>query len=249
MTDIEKNNNIPLRHQITLHLLPGVLVTMVYAPLAFLFHKNGLPSILGFFAASILILFPFQIGLPILYERRKTPRVKLDDIFLFRDKQPAWQIALLVLGSLVWAGLVFLIGGSALVDPIRETLFAWVPDWFDMGYYLLHNQDYSAPVRIMTWALGILFAALIGPTIEEFYFRSYLLPRMSALKWWAPLVGGVLMSLYHFWSPWMFIIRVVAIMPLVYAVWWKRNVYIGIFAHCLLNLVGDVIMSIPLVFI
>jgi membrane protease YdiL (CAAX protease family) len=249
VADIEKENNIPMGRQIILHLLPGALVTIVYAPLAYVFHRNGLPSILGFFAASILILFPLQIGLPILLERRKKPGLELTDIFLYRDKQPAWQIALLVLGSLLWAGLVFLIGGSALVDPLREALFAWVPEWFDMGYYLLHGQEYSAAVRITTWALGILFAALIGPTIEEFYFRSYLLPRMSALKWWAPLAGGILMSLYHFWSPWMFIIRVVAIMPLVYAVWWKRNVTIGIIAHCLLNLVGDVLMSIPLVFI
>jgi len=36
---------------------------------------------------------------------------------------------------------------------------------------------------------------------------------------------------------------------MVYAVWWKRNVTIGIVAHCLLNMIGDVIMNIPLVFI
>lgn len=59
----------------------------------------------------------------------------------------------------------------------------------------------------------------------------------------------MIMSLYHFWSPWMFIIRVISIMPMVYAVWWKRNVTIGIVAHCLLNMIGDVIMNIPLVFI
>jgi hypothetical protein len=72
---------------------------------------------------------------------------------------------------------------------------------------------------------------------------------MSSLGAWAPLMGGILMSLYHFWSPWLFFVRVIAITPMVYAVWWKRNLFIGIIAHCLLNLIGDVLMSIPMVFI
>lgn len=240
-------NEIGLGKQTILHLAPGMLATLAYALLGRVFHRNGLPSILGFYAASILVLFPLEVGVPVFVERRKRKDVRLRDVFLFRDGLGIWWMALLIGGSVMWAGAVFLVAASDLVDPIREALFSWVPEWYDLGYYLL-SQEYSRPVRILTWGLGIVFAVVVGPTIEELYFRSYLLPRMPGLKGWAPLVGSLLFALYHFWSPWLFVVRVIAMLPMVYAVWWKRNVWIGIGAHCLLNLVGDVLTAIPLVF-
>jgi hypothetical protein len=156
-------------------------------------------------------------------------------------------MVLLIGGSVLWAGLVFVVLGSALVDPIKEALFAWVPEWYNLGHYLV-SQEYSRSVRVVTWALGIVFAVVVGPTIEELYFRSYLLPRMPALKGWAPLVGIILFAFYHFWSPWLLLVRMIAMLPMVYAVWWKRNIWIGIIAHCLVNLAGDTLSAIPLVF-
>ena len=231
-----------------LHLLPGALVTLVYIPFAIYFHRLCLPTILGFFVASILVLFPLEIGLPIILERRGQPEKRLKEIFVFWERPPVWQAVLLVLGTLLWAGLVFLIGSTTLVDPLRHELFGWVPNWFDLGYFALKPQVFPRNIRIVTWVLGILFSSILGPTIEEFYFRSYLLPRMTAMKAWAPLISAVLMSLYHFWSPWLFVIRLIAILPLIYTVWWKRNVYLGIFSHCLLNLIGDSLLTIPLIF-
>jgi membrane protease YdiL (CAAX protease family) len=243
----QASGDIRLGKQILLHLLPGALVTLIYLLLGSLFSRNGLPSILGFFAASVLVLFPFQIGAPFLLARREGRSISLRHVFLFRDRIPVWQTILLALGSMVWAGLVFTIAGSALVDPIRQALFSWVPAWVDPGSYLL-NPEISQSMKVVAWGLGIVFVVFLGPVIEEFYYRSYLLPRMAALRGWAPLVGSVLFALYHFWSPWLFVIRVIAMLPMVYAVWWKRNVWIGILAHCLLNLIGDTLLTLPLVF-
>lgn len=234
--------------QVVLHLFPGGVVTIAYIFLARYFHNIGLPSILGFFVASLLVLFPIQLGLPIFLERRKQVDIKASEVFTYREKIPYWQMVLIVIGVLLWAAVVFLIGGSVLVEPLRKELFSWVPNWFEFGQFIDNIKTFSRSTRIKTWWIGILFGAIVGPTIEEFYFRSYLLPRMEWLKAWAPLVGGVLMCLYHFWSPWLFIVRLIAIIPMVYAVWWKRNVYIGVLSHCLLNLIGDHLLIIPFVF-
>jgi len=247
MDDARPRSEIALGSQIILHLLPGVLLALAYTGLGALFHRNGLPSILGFYAASVLVLFPFEIGVPILLEKREGGQARFKEVFLFRESLPLWQMALLILGSFLWAGLVFVVAGSALVDPIREALFSWVPEWYDLGHYL-QSDVYSRPVRIISWALGILFAVILGPTVEELYFRSYLLPRMPGRQVWVPLVGAVLFALYHLWSPWQFLVRVLALLPMVYAVWWKRNVWIGVIAHILVNLVGDALGAIPLVF-
>jgi len=247
MHTAEPESDIPLGRQIMLHLVPGVLTALAYTALGPLFRRNGLPPILGFYAATLLVLVPFELGVPVLLERRGDEPARIEDVFRFRETPPTGQMALLILGAFLWAGLVFVVAGTALVDPIKDALFSWVPEWYDLGHYL-QSPAYGRPVRIVTWALGIVFAVIVGPIVEELYFRSYLLPRMRGLKGWAPLVGAVLFALYHLWSPWQFAVRLVALLPMVYAVWWKRSVWIGIGAHCLVNLVGDTLSAIPLVF-
>lgn len=55
-----------------------------------------------------------------------------------------------------------------------------------------------------------------------------------------PLMNVVLFSLYHFWLPWDLFSRIVALLPMVYWVQWKRNFYIGILVHVLLNSLGTI---------
>jgi hypothetical protein len=47
----------------------------------------------------------------------------------------------------------------------------------------------------------------------------------------------VLFSLYHFFTPWQLVGRILVLLPMVYAVWWRRNIYIGMVVHCLGNTV------------
>ena len=54
----------------------------------------------------------------------------------------------------------------------------------------------------------------------------------------APVINITLFSIYHFWSPWQVITRIVGLLPLAFTVYWKRNIYIGMLAHVLLNLIG-----------
>lgn len=241
-------DDIDIGKQIRLHLLPGALTTVVYVFLGRLFNACGVPSLLAFYAATLLVLFPLQLGLPVLLERKKHPGIPLRDIFNLQVTTPFQQKVGWIAISLVWPGLIFAVAGSFLVEPIKESLFSWLPEWFDLGRYLTDPQAYTQSLRVLTWVLSFFFAAFAGPLVEELYFRGYLLPRMSYLRGCAPLVSVVLMTLYHFWSPWFFIVRVLAMLPMVYAVWWKKDVTIGIYAHCLLNLVGDVLSAIPLVF-
>ncbi|MFL5688443.1 MAG: CPBP family intramembrane glutamic endopeptidase [Chloroflexota bacterium] len=95
-----------------------------------------------------------------------------------------------------------------------------------------------------TWVLvAIAVAAVVfAPIVEELYFRGYLLPRMERMGRWAPLVNVTLFSLYHFWSPWQVMARIVGLGPTVYAVRWKRNVYLGMIVHGALNVISVLIV-------
>ena len=88
--------------------------------------------------------------------------------------------------------------------------------------------------------MGIFIDGIVGPVVEELFFRGYLLPRMAYLKKWAPFVNGTLFGLYHFWQPHNYLAIIGIGIILSYIVWRKKNVYLGIIIHCTLNILGAI---------
>jgi uncharacterized protein len=98
---------------------------------------------------------------------------------------------------------------------------------------------YPRQAILVTAICALTLNGVVGPIVEELYFRGHLLPRISRFGRWAPLLNVLFFPFYHFWTPWMFFSRVLL---LVYVVWWKRNIYLGMIAHCLLNLIGTAVL-------
>jgi membrane protease YdiL (CAAX protease family) len=90
----------------------------------------------------------------------------------------------------------------------------------------------------------VILNPLYGGVVEELYYRGYLLPRMSNLGAWAPVVNVVLWAaLIHLGQPWDVPAFIIAFLPLAYVMWWKQNVYIGIAAHTLGNLLNALMLG------
>ena len=218
---------------VVLHLLPGALITLFFALTAPLARGLGLPSLLAILLAIPFVLIPFELGYLLREGRRRNGRLSLEGVVLYRQPVPPWQFALLVVGLFIWSAVAF--GLLALLDaPVIDALFRWLPDWFFLDEDL---STYARPVLLATWALGLVANGLAAPIVEELYFRGYLLPRISRFGRWAPLINTVLFSLYHFFTPWQLLGRILALLPMVYVVWWRRNIYIGIAVHCMGNTV------------
>jgi membrane protease YdiL (CAAX protease family) len=218
---------------LTLHLLPGALITAFYFLAAPLVMRAGYPSLMALLLAIILILIPFELGY-LLYEgKRTTGRFSLHSVVLYRDPLPLWHYLLFVPLLLAWMLVVF-----ALLAPLdsylAQTFFSCLPDWSLPATSLATISQYPQGVLVVTF-LAELVLSIAGPLVEELYFRGYLLPRIPASRTWAPLINVLLFSLYHFYSPWQNISRIIAILPFVYVVSWKRNVYIGIITHAAFN--------------
>ncbi|NTV37564.1 MAG: CPBP family intramembrane metalloprotease [Anaerolineaceae bacterium] len=227
-----------------LHLLPGALITIAFVLLGPLLKQNHLPPVLALLIPILLVLIPFELGLLCYLGYRRNGRLSLEGIVLNREPLPTKDYLIFAPALLIWSIFMFLSLGG-LDQAIIKGLFGWLPDWFQITQF--SPADYSQPVLTVTFVLFIVINGFAGPIVEELYFRGYLLPRIEYLKGWAPLVNVLLFSLYHFFSPWQNISRILAFLPWAYTVRWKKNIFLSMLAHCLMN-TGYVLMAYPLFF-
>jgi hypothetical protein len=212
-----------------LHLLPGVLIGGCYYALYPVLDRWGYPSMMALLVALVLILVPVELGYLLYQGRKKNGRYSLRGVVLYRTSIPTWQYFLWVPALLVIMGVIFT--AMKPVDALlQSSLFSWVPV-FESGL----KDGYSQQALIRTYVMLAVFGAVVAPTVEELYFRGFLLPRMGYAGKWAPLLHSFLFALYHVWTPWMFVTRTLGIVPLAYAVQ-RRNLNVGIAAHILVNL-------------
>ena len=215
---------------VALHLVPGALVMVAFVLCAPLVKAAGFPPIAALLAAILFVLVPVELGIVLRAVRRDGAAAALPYRQRLALREWLWLFPVLIAAAFVGFGV------HRLVEPwLTAHLFGWLPAWFVSPIPAGGVYDYSAASWIVTLGAFFVLNGVIGPVVEELYFRGFLLPRMERLGRWAPLVNATLFSIYHFWSPWQLIARILGIGPMVYAVWWKRNVYLGMAVHCALN--------------
>ena len=130
-----------------------------------------------------------------------------------------------------------------LDEWMKGTFFSWWQAWLDTT---APRGNLPPTVVVVMVVVGIVLAGLAAPIGEEMYLGGYLLPRISYLKGFAPLVNVVLFALHHFFTLWLVPTRIITLLPIVYTVWWKRNICLSIVPHCILNIVGLLILFFTL---
>jgi membrane protease YdiL (CAAX protease family) len=239
MTNTIHQDQHSVAKSILLHLLPGILIGLGYFALLPSFDAMGYPSLMVLMITVLLILVPFEFGYLVFQGYQKNKRFSLEGIVDYRIPIPVWQYFVLVPGLFLIVGIIFTV--LKPVDSfLQSNLFAWMPT-MESGL----QDGFSKTILISTYIMVAVFGAIIGPTVEEFYFRGYLLPRMKYAGKWAPLLHSFLFALYHVFTPWMIITRTMGMLPLVYAVM-RRNLYVSILVHILVNLI-DVIVGVSFI--
>ncbi len=221
---------------IGLHLLPAVVWLIFYIPLARIATAHGIPTLLIMYMLIAVVLVPVELSILYYSGKRKNGKLSLQGIVLYREKMRLWQYIVYGLLLLAWVFFILSTVGPRLNDFMSSHVFSWIPDWYFLNR---GTPEQNRPwMEMSLWILGLIFNGLIGPLTEELYFRGYLLPRLSRLGPWAPLMGVVLFVLYHFWQPQVLATGIVAMLPWIFIVWWKRNIYLSICIHCGLNSLG-----------
>jgi membrane protease YdiL (CAAX protease family) len=237
MNMVTEPEPISLPRLLVLHLLPGALATLVYVLLSGPVEAAGYPPLASLLLAIVLVIIPFELAVIVRASQREWPGAGWLASIAYRMPMRArdWAILLpvLLVAAIVGFGLL-----SLIEQPILDALFGWLPAWFAEPVPVDAVNEYSASAWTVTLVGYAALNVVAGPITEELYFRGYLLPRMSQFGRWSPFLNVVLFSLYHFWSPWQFLSRIAGVAPFAYGVWWKRNVYLGMAVHVLLNGIG-----------
>ena len=221
---------------ILLHLLPGALTMLLMLLVSSLLQQFGVfPVIPVLFVVVAPVLIVMQLGFLFYQGKRLNGKYSLQGIVLYRDHpMPGWKMAALALPILAWIAFVFFAARPPLNAFFVQHFFTWMPENFHDEAFLAHLNAFSPSFLKI---VGILFTLSItmGGMVEELYFRGYLLPRMESLGIWAPFLNVLLFSLYHFWSPWENMVRLLALTPWVFAVWRARNLYLSVLIHGMIN--------------
>jgi CAAX protease family protein len=237
--DPEHVDQHPLVRSIVLHLLPGALIVAFYLIAAPFVINAGFPSGLTLLLGFLFVGIPLELGYLLYQGKKRNGTLSLRGIVLYREPMPIWQyVAFFLLLFVIAFGALFLI--SPVSSFLSEHVFSWLP-----GYLLSNGESlYPKPARtavLVTLIMGLVVDGIFNPVVEELYFRGYLLPRISRLRWLSPLVNASLFTLAHFWQPYNYPLILLIQLSLVYIVYWKRNIYIAILTHCAGNMVGAVL--------
>lgn len=240
----EKIQRHTVLQSLILHLLPGLVMTLSFLVTVPLVRSAGLPTNIAFaLITDLFIMIPMELGLLFYLARKRGNKgwslrgIVVYDKYLPLLKILTWAFAILIPTAIIFA--VF----QPLTDWQRGA-FDWLPESLlvsENGY----GGEFSQGVLIFTLVTNFIFTVIVAPIVEELYFRGYLLPRMpERFGKGAPIIHSLMFSVYHLWTPWMYLVRTFGLLPLIYVTKWTKSILPGSIAHMLANSVDVITIAV-----
>jgi membrane protease YdiL (CAAX protease family) len=233
LTSTQSNDQHSLVKSFLLHVTPGVFVTVIFLLLKPLLDSTGYPPLLAFLLAVLLVDIPFMLGVMLNEGKKLNGRYSLEGVVLYREKVSWKRFAIVFVGAFVVVYLLIMLS-TPISAFITESIFSGLPDWFFLEEQTQY-QAYAKNILVVVFTMQIVITGVVLPWVEEFYFRGYLMPRISRYGKWAPLLGGLFFGLYHIWQiygfPTVFLLGV----ALGYVVWWIKDIRLSIGLHVFAN--------------
>jgi len=224
------------RQALVLNLGPAAITFAAALGLAPLMARLGLPRDFSITIAFALVLTPIELGLLLRAAHRATGRWSLRALpAVLAYRRPLGRRILLV-PVLFGAALAI----AAALTPAGNTASGWLagiyPHWLLPSY----NSTAGFPklVLVPTLLATLAIDGVINPTVEELYFRGYLLSRLPVTGWPAVPLSAALFSLQHYWQPWNWLLIFVLQLILTTLIVRLRCVRLGIVMHILTNSFG-----------
>lgn len=238
------SSNWSLRQLAGYAVAPGLASLAVFVPVALLLDGSGIPIMAALFAGILLGEVPVSWWLMIRGVRREGSQVSADALFPWRTS-PGWARLALVGVPLALAGMIVVFGlASALEPPIRDALFAWVPEGLVLETGPEGMMEASRAGMVTVWILSGIVGVGIGGVTQELYHRGFLLPRTAALGAWAVPFNAGAFAVMHLAAPWGWPFFFLAALLWGAAVYRWRSVQLGLAGHIGMLALGWVFMTL-----
>jgi membrane protease YdiL (CAAX protease family) len=227
-----------LPRSIVLHLLPGAALfgfVLIAAAL-------GMPAILALLVGIALVVVPIELGYLLYQGRQASGRWSVWEVVDYRESFPARRVARWAVPLVAWFIVMLFLSVAVLDGRIADGLFSWYPESVREFASLEGDSTYATWVVVVAFTAAFVINGILGPVVEELYFRGHLLPRIDRFGRGAPVLNAVLFSLYHFWTPWQNIGRILGLLPWIYTVWRKRSLALSIAVHISVNCIFLLLM-------
>ena len=222
---------------LVLHLAPAAVTFAGALALAPLMDRLGLPRGFALTVAFALLLTPIELGLLLRAARRATGRWSLralPAVLAYRRPLRWWGLLVPVLFAVAVAAAV---GLAPVGDRLGDELSGTYPDWL-LPSYEVTAAGFSTSVLVGTLLVTLVVDGLLNPTVEELYFRAYLLPRLPVAGLSAVLLSAAFFSIQHYWQPYNWLLIFVLQVILTALIVRLRCVRLGIVMHVLTNSFG-----------
>jgi membrane protease YdiL (CAAX protease family) len=219
---------------LALHLAPAAATFAATLALAPVLARHGLPPSFALTLAFGLVLMPIELGLLLWNARRQTGHWRIGPILAFHGRlgRRAWLIP-----PLFALALVVAVAYSPVAGVLGPRLVGIYPNWL-LPSYDVNHAGYPHVVMLTTTLVTLLIDGIANPTVEELYFRAYLLPRLPVRGVAAVVVSSALFTTQHYWQPYNWPLILVLELILTAVVVRLRRYRIGIALHVLANSVG-----------
>src|SRR5215813_13783221 len=222
------------RQTLAMNFGPAAIAFAAVLALAPLMARLGLPRLFSFTVAEALVLTPIELGLLLRAAHRATGRWSLralPSVLAFR--RPLTRRMILLVPVFCVLALAVALAYTPVENALSGGLTGIYPHWLIASSNA--PAGFSKVVLVSTLPATLAIDGVINPTVEELYFRGYLLPRLPVAGWRAIPVSAALFSLQHYWQPWNWLLIFGLQLILTTLVVRLRCVRLGIVMHILGN--------------
>jgi membrane protease YdiL (CAAX protease family) len=237
-------NPLPSCKTILYGLIPALILYLTHYYLVPAYVESaGIPYFKGYLAGYVLTMGMFFSAALIAFLMEGNPRSWEALKSRYRLVKMSrgdwwWVLGMIAITLLAYFGLSFT-GNWVQFVPFLAPREGWPAEFGPGGTgQLVVGQFMGMSITGQWWVIGVYFLGwFLNIFGEEFWFRGYILPRQElAFGKRAWLVNGLMFTFNHLWQPWIMIAILPVSLLLAYVVQRRRNTWIGIIQHGVVNI-------------
>jgi uncharacterized protein len=204
----------------------------------------GMDPFFAFLLGIGLVIAPLELGYLAFAAHRSTGRWSPMAAVDYDTKLPrGWLLR--VGAALAGWMLLFVVAWMVFFDRLLAPAFAWMPqELFQFSAIDTGTDPVVGGALLLMVAAIFVCNGIVGPVVEELYFRGHLLPRLDRFGARAPVLHGVLFALYHVWTPWRWPQVLLGGLPMYWMAWRKRSIWVSMTAHIMINMAFSLLLIV-----